>query len=61
MGLYLIGYAVIRIAMEYFRGDPRVRWAGFAAAQYLSLALLVLGLLLWCRTRACHGDQTLES
>lgn len=43
---YLVGYAVIRFAMEYVRGDPRAAVGPFSISQTISLALLVAGVLL---------------
>ena len=57
-GLYLLTYPAIRFAVEFLRGDPRMRWAGLSVAQWLSLAMLLLGAALcagwpqrWSRPR----------
>jgi phosphatidylglycerol:prolipoprotein diacylglycerol transferase len=46
---YLIGYAVLRFNVEFFRGDYRVHYLGRWAtpAQLVSLAILAAGLALW--------------
>jgi len=46
---YLIAYAVIRFATEFFRGDYAVRYLGGWAtpAQLLSFVILGAGLILW--------------
>ena len=49
--LYLIGYAVIRFAMEYVRGDPRAAVGPFSISQTISIALLVAGVVLAVCTR----------
>ena len=62
MGAYLVCYSVVRFLMEFGRGDERLRWSAFTTAQWLSVFLLVVGLLLWCRSRACHNeDKAVES
>ena len=42
-GAYLVGYALIRFALEYFRGDPRAAVGPFSISQTISLALLIAG------------------
>ncbi|MBP7829126.1 MAG: prolipoprotein diacylglyceryl transferase [Kiritimatiellae bacterium] len=46
-GLYLMTYPAVRFAVEFLRGDPRMRWAGLSVAQWLSLAMILLGAALW--------------
>lgn len=50
-GLYLMLYPPVRFAVEFLRGDPRMRWAGLSVAQWASLALFLLGAALWARWR----------
>ena len=50
-GLYLMLYPPVRFAVEFLRGDPRMRWAGLSVAQWASLALFLLGAALWARRR----------
>ncbi|MBU4201294.1 MAG: prolipoprotein diacylglyceryl transferase [Verrucomicrobia bacterium] len=45
--LYLILYPLIRLGVEYFRGDDRLRWLGLTLAQDLSLVFMLIGLGLW--------------
>jgi phosphatidylglycerol:prolipoprotein diacylglycerol transferase len=47
--LYLVGYAVLRSLVEYFRGDyPERYWGGWATpAQVVSVFTLLAGVLLW--------------
>ena len=42
-GVYFMGYAVIRFALEYLRGDPRAEVGPFSISQTISLALFVAG------------------
>ena len=42
-GTYLIGYATIRFAMEFLRGDPRAAWAGLSVGQLISIGMVALG------------------
>jgi phosphatidylglycerol---prolipoprotein diacylglyceryl transferase len=58
VALYLILYPLGRFALEFLRGDERIRWLGFTAAQDLSLAMILIGILLWfCAPK----PQTAES
>ncbi len=60
-GAYLIGYGLIRFAMECFRGDRLHRVAGFglSSAQWVSAGLFVGGLVLvaWVSQRG-GGRET---
>ena len=44
-GAYFIGYAVIRFALEYLRGDPRAAVGPFSISQTISLIMLFLGIV----------------
>ena len=44
LGCYLIGYAVIRWTLEFWRGDQPVVWAGWTLPQLISLGALLVGL-----------------
>jgi phosphatidylglycerol:prolipoprotein diacylglycerol transferase len=47
---YLIGYAVLRFAVEFFRGDYPQRYLGWATpGQLTSVLVLATGLILWWR------------
>jgi phosphatidylglycerol:prolipoprotein diacylglycerol transferase len=46
LAVYLLTYPVIRFMMEFLRGDPRLGAAGLNAAQWISMALFVIGLVL---------------
>lgn len=55
-GLYLIGYAIIRFALEYLRGDPRAAVGFLSISQTISVAMAVLGgVFLAYGRRACHN------
>ena len=43
-GLYMIGYAMIRFALEYLRGDPRAAVGPLSISQTISVATAALGL-----------------
>lgn len=47
-GAYLVGYAVIRFALEYTRGDPRAAVGPFSISQTISLGMAVFGSVLIC-------------
>lgn len=44
-GTYLMGYALIRFAIEYLRGDPRAAIGPFSISQTISLGMFALGLI----------------
>jgi phosphatidylglycerol:prolipoprotein diacylglycerol transferase len=46
-GIYLIGYAGLRMGVEFLRGDQPVWWAGLTLQQLISVGVLGLGLVLW--------------
>ena len=43
VGLYLIGYAVIRFFIEILRGDPRAAVGPFSISQTISLCMIAVG------------------
>ena len=45
LGLYLIGYAVIRFGLEILRGDPRASVGPFSISQAISIGMIVAGSL----------------
>lgn len=45
--VYLLVYPVGRFAIEFLRGDHRIRWAGLSIAQWVSIGLFGVGLGLW--------------
>ncbi len=53
-GCYLIGYALLRFAIEYLRGDPRLAVGPFSISQTISLGLLLLGLFCVARSRTAQ-------
>jgi len=46
VGAYLLGYGAIRLVMEFFRQDPTLYLLGWRWPQWLSLILILLGLIL---------------
>ena len=56
LGLYLIGYAVIRFLIEILRGDPRAAVGPFSISQTISIGMLILGAGFVARAkRRRHG------
>lgn len=48
VALYMMLYALVRFSMEFFRGDERLRtMAHLSLAQLTSVALFVVGLIIW--------------
>ncbi|HZI93259.1 MAG TPA: prolipoprotein diacylglyceryl transferase [Patescibacteria group bacterium] len=45
--LYMILYAVLRGTLETFRGDPRGEFFGLSTSQWLSIALGIVGVVLY--------------
>ncbi|MCK5529103.1 MAG: prolipoprotein diacylglyceryl transferase [Kiritimatiellae bacterium] len=44
LAAYLLTYPIVRFILEFFRGDPRVRYeTQFSVAQYISVTLFCLG------------------
>lgn len=53
--IYLVGYAGIRFAMEFFRGDAlRGTWGLFSTSQWISLAIIPLAVFLDFLWRSDH-------
>jgi phosphatidylglycerol:prolipoprotein diacylglycerol transferase len=46
VGIYLVGYGIIRLTMEFFRQDPTLYLLGWRWPQWLSLILILFGLSL---------------
>jgi len=55
LGVYMVGYAVIRFGIEYLRGDPRAAVGPFSISQTISIGLLVAGVLFI--GIACHNRR----
>ena len=51
VAFYLMLYPPGRFLLEFLRGDERVRWGALSVAQFVSLALLAAGLILWAIVR----------
>ena len=49
LGAYLMGYAALRFALEYSRGDQAIWWMGLTLAQLISVAAGLLGVVLLVR------------
>lgn len=43
VGMYLMGYAVIRFAIEIMRGDPRAAVGPLSISQTISLVMIIIG------------------
>ena len=57
LAFYLIGYGVIRFILEFFRYDAfRGIYGVFSVSQWVSLALIVLGLFFWFWRRAAKKE-----
>jgi phosphatidylglycerol:prolipoprotein diacylglycerol transferase len=57
LATYLILYPAGRFLLEFLRGDERLRWGFFSAAQCLSLALMALGMGLWIVVQRQHEND----
>lgn len=47
LALYLLLYPPTRFLIELIRGDQRTEWLGLTAAQVVSIALFLAGIILW--------------
>lgn len=45
--VYCLVYPLIRFLLEFMRGDPRTRLMQLTSAQYVSVAIFIMGILLW--------------
>lgn len=52
-----VSYAPVRFAMDYFRGDQDVRYAGLTAAQYFCIAFFAAGIWLFMRKPKPSDDS----
>lgn len=60
--IYLIGYALLRSFVEYFRGDYPIYYGGWATpAQLVSVGILAVGLLLLFLLRRTHLPTPAQS
>lgn len=59
-GFYLVLYPVGRFALEFLRGDQRLRWAGLTAAQVISTGLFGAGAILLARIWTRRGRERQE-
>jgi len=50
--LFLLGYAVLRFALEFVRADDRGLYAGLSTSQWISLAITAVAAVLWRRFAA---------
>ena len=44
LGVYLVGYAVIRFGIEILRGDPRAAVGPFSISQAISIGMVIMGV-----------------
>jgi phosphatidylglycerol:prolipoprotein diacylglycerol transferase len=57
--LLLVAYPAFRFANEFFRGDlDRGFWGALSTSQWISLALLSVGILLWVRESRIKRSAT---
>jgi len=62
IALYLLLYPVGRFLLEFIRGDDRMRVGGLDVAQEISLAMIVVGIVLWfvVRQRTANAAKGLN-
>ncbi len=53
-GAYLLGYGVLRLVMEFLRGDQTVFWMGLTLQQLISVAVVLMGCGLLIRRAPVH-------
>ena len=54
---YLISYAFWRFAIEFFRSDPRGSFFGLSTSQFISILLLLVGIVLRKRSREFENPK----
>lgn len=63
LGIYLIGYAIIRFSLEFLRGDvERGIWFGVSTSQWISLILIPVGIAILRKAHTHHlpiGDSAI--
>ena len=45
---FIAGYGAVRTVVEFYR-EPGIVWLGLTAAQYLTIAMFVLGVIMMIR------------
>ncbi len=61
LGIYLIGYAIIRFSLEFLRGDvERGIWFGVSTSQWISLILIPVGIHILRKTYMAQTKKTVE-
>jgi phosphatidylglycerol:prolipoprotein diacylglycerol transferase len=58
LATYLLIYPIVRFVLEFFRGDPRVRYGPFAAAQWISIILFSAGCIIFIYQYIKHKSVT---
>lgn len=54
---YIIGYALLRFGVEFFR-DNLIVWAGFSVSQVVAAGILIIaGAIYWHRSRSVIGTE----
>ena len=49
--LYMINYSIGRFLIEFLRNDPRGNVGVLSTSQFISLFILVLGVIIWCKAK----------
>jgi phosphatidylglycerol:prolipoprotein diacylglycerol transferase len=56
-GAYLVGYGLLRFALEFLRGDERLMLGAFSIGQTISLAAILAGIVLLAVSLAATRDE----
>lgn len=57
LGIYMIGYGIIRFITEFYRGDLiRGIYGSFSISQWISMGILIIGLLLFFHLKIFNID-----
>jgi prolipoprotein diacylglyceryl transferase len=58
IGVYFLGYGVIRFSMELIRTDTTFRFLGLSRNAWVSIAVMILGaIVLWSKRVRVEGDR----
>ncbi len=56
---FIAGYGLVRTIVEFYR-EPGIVWFGLTAAQYLTIAMFVLGVVMFIRCRLAPPEVAVD-
>lgn len=55
--LYMINYSIGRFLIEFLRNDPRGNVGVLSTSQFISIFILILGIIIWCRAKEIPAEN----